>query len=301
MKENNPMEPIERAIYATLAYADIFQYPLTEVEIHRYLIDYWATREVIHQTLVNSRFLQGKLFTRDGYYTLSGKQTNLQHRQKRQEVSDRMWPKAIRYGKWIASLPFVRMVAVTGSLAMNNASSDADLDYLVVTRPGRLWLTRAMVVLLVRLASRWGDIVCPNYFITEDYLHFREHNLFTAHEVVQMVPIAGLPVYRQIHQMNAWAQQYLPNANWQYAEIPADNRYRPTVRPVLESILRLPPGGWFEQWEMQRKVRRFGALLPDHPEACFTPNQCKGHLDDHGEHIQQAFAERMSLLEEVLV
>ncbi|MDD5369264.1 MAG: hypothetical protein PHQ40_09270, partial [Anaerolineaceae bacterium] len=277
------MEPIERAVYATLAYADIFQYPLTEVETHRYLIGYRATRDAVHQALASSRFLQSKVCSYAGYYTLVGKESNLEHRQKRQKISSYLWPRAIRYGNWISKIPYVRMVAVTGSLAMNNAARDADLDYLVVTRQGRLWMARAMVVLLVRLASRWGDIVCPNYFITDDHLHFDEHNLFAAHEVVQMVPITGLPVFERIREINAWAWQYLPNATSSYVEMPSDGFYQRTLRPALDSILRLPPGDWFERWEMHRKLRRFGRLSPLHPEACFSPTQCKGHLDDHGQ------------------
>jgi hypothetical protein len=190
------------------------------------------------------------------------------------------------------------MVAVTGSLAMNNATDNADLDYLVVTRPGRLWLTRALVILLVRIASRWEDTLCPNYFISENNLLFPVRSLFSAHEVVQMVPLAGLQVYEKICRLNAWAWEYLPNANSHYIEITPRGFYPRAVKPLLEATMHLPPGDWLENWEMGRKLRKFGQMADAHPEACFSPDQCKGHFDDHGEYIQRAFADRMSVMEE---
>ena len=49
------------------------------------------------------------------------------------------------------------MVSVTGSLAMNNASSQQDdIDLLIVAARNRVWLTRGLVLLLARLARKLG-------------------------------------------------------------------------------------------------------------------------------------------------
>jgi hypothetical protein len=71
---------------------------------------------------------------------------------------------------------------------MDNESG-RDLDFLVVTLPGRLWLCRGMAMLLVRLARRLGDELCPNYFITTQALAFPSQDLYSAHELVQMAPL----------------------------------------------------------------------------------------------------------------
>src|SRR5205085_8843103 len=116
---------------------------------------------------------------------------------ERASVATDYWHRAIHYGHIMGGLPFVRMVAVTGALAMDNIA-DGDVDYLVVTEPGRLWLCRALIVGLVRVAALRGTELCPNYFLSERALVLHERNLFIAHEVAQMVPVAGLETYQRM-------------------------------------------------------------------------------------------------------
>lgn len=295
------MNALEKAIFETVAYADVFQSPLTEGEIQRYLIGVRATGSDVHQALSGSPALRRVLLHLDHYYLLAGRQSNLPLRQERAAVSARLWPAAIRYGRWIGNLPGVRMVAVTGSLAVNSADSGSDLDYLVVTRPGRLWLVRAMIILLVRLTAWQKNAICPNYLITENALEIKERNLFTAHELAQMVPIAGLPVYHQMLDENGWVSDYLPNASCEVWGVKPRGIYAQWIRPLLEAVLGLPPAGWLDQWEFQRKVQKFQPQASHHAEACFTREVCKGHFGDHGERILRSFSERLKAREEVAV
>ncbi len=293
------MDPLEHAIYATLAYADIFEYPLTVPEIHRYLIGLCSTPEEIGGELEKSDFLRENTACSGPYYALRGREASFSMRERRAEISAHLWPKARRYGAWMAAMPFIRMVAITGSLAVDNASSRADMDFLIVTRSGRLWTARALVILLVRLAARRGDGLCPNYFIAEDQLAFTDRRLYTAHEIVQMAPVAGWRVYERLLEMNAWTREYLPNAGPRTTGgILAPWGLQAARRPV-EAMLRLPLANRLEEWEMQRKVKRFTGLAMRHPEACFRADLCKGHIDDHGFYIQAAFNDRMVALEEV--
>jgi hypothetical protein len=190
------------------------------------------------------------------------------------------------------------MVAVTGALAMDNCEPGDDIDYLVVTETGRLWLCRALVVAVVRLARLRGVALCPNYFLTDRSLALTDCNLFTAHELAQMVPIAGLAVYQEMRGLNPWLLSFLPNAG---GPPRLDGGLTPRGRGVtraLERLLRTPPGDWLERWEMTRKIRRLSRQAGGQVEgeAQFTVDWCKGHFDAHGERTLTGFAQRLRRL-----
>ena len=70
---------------------------------------------------------------------------------------------------------------------------------------------RALAIGLVRLARVTGLELCPNYLLTTRALAVAPHDLYTAHELLQIVPLSGLETYRQLLATNAWAAHWLPN------------------------------------------------------------------------------------------
>ncbi len=288
---------LDNAILATVAYGDVFDFPLTAEEIHRFLIGRRASLARVVQSLNESPTLAAALSCTGPYICLAGREGTGAVRARRRAVAARAWPRALRYGRAIARLPYVRMVAVTGSLAMDNTDEAADLDFLIVTRPGRLWLARACVILLVRRAARASDRICPNYFLSERALALEEQNLFTAHELAQMVTLHGAGVYAAMWRANPWVARFLPNAAGHLAAGTITEERPSWTKGAAEALLSAPPGSWAEGWEMRRKLARFGERAAWHPEACFDADRCKGHFDDHGGRILRAYAERLRALE----
>lgn len=293
-------------------YADIFDYPVTAGEIHRYLMACATDLATVQQALDRSLLPRGHLESRQGYYFLPGREALVPVRQHRATIARPLWHHAYEYGLWVGRLPFVRMVAVTGGLAVDNVDEDADIDYLIVTEPGRLWLCRALVIGLVRWAARRGHVICPNYFLTESALVIDEHNLYTARELAQMVPIVGFPVYERMRQLNAWADEFLPNAKGApraIAPAPANNLSRAGdfwagACSWVERGLRTPVACalWarLETWEMRRKINKFqrqialttgGAVAAD--EVAFCADWCKGHFDGHAHAVLRFYAQRL--------
>jgi hypothetical protein len=276
------------AIVQTVAYADIFDYPLTADEVHRYLIEHAVSRDRVLAALSVMTGESSQLAQQDEYFTLTGREKIVDARRERSQRANRYWVRALRYGRLISSLPFVRMVAVTGELAMDNVRDGSDIDYFIVTEHRRLWLCRLMVVAVVRLAKLSGDIVCPNYLLSERVLSLSERDLYTAHEVVQMVPLSGKETYTRFRQANRWVYEFLPNAVSAPREVQARPHGRP-ARALAESALRTFAGEALERWESNRKLRKFAADSRQHAEASFSPDWCKGHVHDHGRLILAAF------------
>lgn len=292
-----PTLPPDEAILRTLLYADIFDYPLTPHEIHYYLIETTASPEAVLAHLESSPWLRAHTAHSQGYVTLRDRQGLSTQRAARQASSAALWPAARRWAAVLGALPFVRMVGVTGALAVDNAPAGDDIDYLIVTAPGRVWLARALAVLVVRLARLWRVGLCPNYVLAHTALAQKRRDLFVAHDLVQMVPLVGQGVYADLRAANRWAADYLPQAAHPLRAEP-DHAPRGWVRHAqraLEWLLGGRLGDALEAWERRRKLARFApASRQAHAAAELDAEHVKGHFKDHGRPILQRFEERLA-------
>lgn len=206
----------DRAIVATLLYYDLFAFPLRADELARFA----------HRGGSDGHFSASDLpqqspwwSSREEYWFLRGREKLVAHRTKLTAASSDKLTRARRYSRILQLIPGVRFIGVTGSLAMQSAVPEDDIDFLIISAPGQLWLTRALV-----LATLWAlgvkraddgraehpNRVCANIFLREDDLRIPDHNLFIAHEICQMLPLIGPAAYRSFIRANAWATEYLP-------------------------------------------------------------------------------------------
>ncbi len=305
-------DPLAQAILRTLIYADLFDYALTLAEIHHFLIGQAATRAEVQSALEDPVRLDGRVARQAEYLTLPCRENLVALRQERRAIAAVQWNQARRYARLIAHLPFVRMVAVTGALAVENSRQDDDIDYLIVTAPGHLWTVRGLTIGIVRLARVWGDQLCPNFFVAENALFFPEHNLFTAHEIIQAVPLYGRDLYARYRESNRWVETFLPNA--QPADLDSVDvesfdyvRDRPCRRgeeqrlssPGLvlkrlgEKLLSSSPGKIIEDWEQTRKIKKLRAqIAPEGDLSFFTADCCKGHFGGHARRVLHEYHAR---------
>lgn len=287
------MPTLEAAILRTLIYADIFSYPLNSDEIWRYLIYHEPTTRLdIEQTLACSAYLQTVITKHQNYYALTEHENTIHERIHRENIAQSLIPNALRYGRWLAAIPFVRMVTLTGSLAMHNpCSADDDYDYLLVTRPGRVWFARGVAVLLVRLVRLRGHELCPNYVTSTNQLLQQQRDIFMAHEMTQMKPIFGQKWYEHMLAENDWTRDYLPNATAiTFAE---------QAPPMWKAWLEFGLAGWLgnriEQWEFERKRRKFTQQIQsERSAALIDSDNAKGHFEDHGHQIVERYRQRLA-------
>jgi hypothetical protein len=281
---------LEKSVLETLAYSDIFNYPLTIDELHRYLV-LAATKEDVEQLVEQMDGVDSI----DGYYFLSGREEIVKLRQARQLTSRRAYEQAVFYGRILNALPFVRMVAVTGSLSVMNLQAEGDIDYMLVTQPGRLWTARAFAVIFGRIMRPFGYTICVNLLVSENALKWPLHDLYSAREMSQMVPLTGWGTYRKLRLANAWTASILPNdgmAPPAFANPPEEEQENP-VPHFLERPLHGALGDWLEdvlrKFQRRHISRRFGSGN----ESNFTNDVCQGNFHDHHQLTDQHFHERL--------
>src|SRR5262245_12467605 len=167
-----PFEPratlnaLERAICSTIAYRDVFDFAPTLEEIHRYLHWVRCERADIARAL-GQEPLASHIATDGQFYALRQRAHLLALRPERQKMVESFWPLTLRYARHLASLPHVRMVGITGSLAAGNVRPDCDIDFMVLTEAGTMWRTRALALVSALVDQRIGTgKLCPNFVLS---------------------------------------------------------------------------------------------------------------------------------------
>jgi hypothetical protein len=292
------MEAIRTGLLLAVAYGDVFDYAMTVEEIQRYQVGARASATDIRRIVLDEANQARRLSRQGELVCLAGREKLFEIRKRRQSSAKKRWTAARAYGRILAGLPFVRMVAITGSLAMDNLDAGGDIDYLVVTAVGRVWLCRAMAILVVRWAAQRGERLCPNYFLSQDNLESKPYNLYNAHELAHMVPLNNLDLYAHMRASNSWTSWYLPNAN-DAPKHTLPERSRRWVHPAQrlgEACLSGQLGDGLESWEMKRKIARLSQQAADPAEIDFCAERCKGHFEGHAGRAMAEFARRVELL-----
>ena len=284
--------PLEQAILETVAYSDVFDYPLGLEEIRRYLpvsVSLNDLKAALERGIT-------ALGHEGGYYFLNGRDSLISVRSNRAVISGPPLKRAFRFGRILGGLPFIRMVALTGSLALLNAEESGDLDYMLVTKPGRVWTARGFAVLFGRLTARMGSVLCPNLIVSENALDWEQRDLYSARELCQMVPITGAGIYTRLRRINEWAEDLLPNAGGPPPLTRAIHEGQRLLQRAEELPLLGRLGERTESWEMRRKISRLTRQAGVGVETRFDAEVCQGNFQHHGAQTRQALRERLAQL-----
>ncbi|MCB0100477.1 MAG: hypothetical protein KDD74_00410 [Anaerolineales bacterium] len=283
--------PYERAALETLAYSDIFEYPLTLDELLRYLPLPSQRDELATQLSAIRSIVYDKA---SGYYHLNGRKEIIAIRESRQSASLASFKRALKYGRIMGHLPFVRMVSMTGSLAVLNLSKNADMDFMLITTPRRLWVARAFAVTFGRLMRLTGDRICVNLLVSENALEWTRHDLYSAREMGQMIPIVGASVYRRLRDLNPWVESFLPNA----VSAPEHSPKNPgetgsRLQKLLEFLLPKKLGNWLDGLLMNIQLRKISRKYGRGMESNFTVEICQGNFHNHRTWADEFFHARL--------
>ena len=137
-------------------------------------------------------------------------------RYQRKIISEKKLLIARKASKILSLILTVKMIGITGSLAMQNSTEDSDIDLMIVTKKGTLWLSRllsyfvlcTMHYVLRRPNDRnQRDALCLNMWLDESDLIWKksDRNIYTAHEIAQIVPLVNKDkTYEKFLYQNKW-------------------------------------------------------------------------------------------------
>lgn len=226
---------LKHAVYKTLVYSGVFNYPLKINEVSYWLhsLDGQELAKKLHEILSSNRLINSY----QGYYALksfsngSSLKQLVNQRQQKEIWSQEKLMIAKRVSKWLKIIPTIEMVAITGTLAVNQAHKDDDIDLMIVTAPGTLWTTRCGYLLILQLLKvrrkplnkvkqvnklfMIKNKICPNLLMDRDYLCLprQKHNLYYAHEIIQAKLLWDRHhTFDKFINDNDWIANLLPHA-----------------------------------------------------------------------------------------
>lgn len=209
---------LNKNIARTLAYSDVFKYPLRKEEIVQWFIGKSPKKLSSYLDRVN-----GIIFRTDGFFHLGERGKLVRLRQIREEKALVKFAKAVQAASLLQRIPTVQLIGISGSLAMRNTGVFDDIDLVIIAKRQTLWLTRLLSVLLLEMlgirrrpkGKSVRDKICLNMFLDERYVKIpgAEQNIYTAHEVCQMRVLFNRDgTYQRFLKENVWVREYLPNA-----------------------------------------------------------------------------------------
>jgi len=132
---------------------------------------------------------------------------------------------ARRAARVLAIIPSVWMVGLSGNLALGTATTNDDIDLVIVSAPNTLWLTRFAIYGLIKTVGRvlglkvrspasnkTKDRLCLNLFLDSSDLKIgiERQSLFTAYQIFFLKPLINK---NQTHQRfwneNCWIADFL--------------------------------------------------------------------------------------------
>lgn len=260
-------QSIESSILRTLAYADIFDFPLTVGELHQRLISTKAIKKTqllgsLSKLEKSKKIIskQARVGDKNRYYALAGRNKIFSLRISRNKISEKKAKVGKLVSKWLVKIPGILGVYLTGSVAVSNADQHDDIDLMLITKSGHLWFSRFLSVLALDLigirrkpesaenSREASGKICANLYLDLNHLEVPKHkqNLYTANEVIQAKSLFVNPdIHQTFLHKNIWITKYLGNTKITTS--------KPKVFPHTNSPLH-PLAYYLQKTYMHKKI-----------------------------------------------
>lgn len=304
---------IEKAIYATVAFFDLFDYPLTDADLWKFYLPRGGgtvpTLYDIRVVLSSSAALAELLEQNAGMIFLKGRSVLCDIRRDRMIASYKKYRRCRRMVAFLAHIPFVRMICICNTLGLNASREEADIDFFIVARSGYLWFVRLLCTGSAALLNmrptkkRICDTLCLSFYASDTALDFSSlqlaewnPDLYLAYWTIWCVPIYDEDkTYDAFLSANAWVRNSIPHAI-PYGPIPRRrvslSRAERVLKKLCEHMIRAS-GGIVEKGARALQRSIMPSLLRDKmnvgTSVVVNDSVLKFHVDDRRGEIKQRF------------
>jgi predicted nucleotidyltransferase len=236
------------------------EYPLSLEQIHR-MLTVRVDKEELTETLQSMQHQQ--LISMDkthDWYVIKGHEIAFRRRTDRIDSSKKKQAILDKFGKLLRFCPWINTIVLTGSLALDNAKESDDIDLMIITAPGTVFLCRIYAFALAKvsgLARKRGietqpDAICVNIWLDSCDLvvPIQKVSVYSAREIVNARVIMDKnSMFEGFIHENRWIYEKLPN--WKQQTKSTEYRVQSTKRLVraLNNLL-----GRLQLWYMRPHI-----------------------------------------------
>ena len=211
-----------------------------------------------------------------------------------QTRSAKFWKKVKKYQPLFGMIPFVKLVAVGNTLAINGVGDNSDIDLFIVARQGRVWTARMFLLLwLSVLRSRVQSTkkymkFSPEFFVDETAMDLSQFAIASDYYlnfwVADLVPVWGSEYFTKFWKSNRWLRESLPiafrspNIRPEFSRSPKHTGARMT-----ELVLGSGLGDTIEKWartQQQKIITKNLGRIGVNPSVITDHNVIKLHFND---------------------
>lgn len=262
---------------------------MTEFEIYKWL---WKEKADLFlvQNCLDKLVFEKKIATKDGLYFFTGREESVNLRKEKYTTAEKKYKKAIKVVKILQLVPFIKFIGICNTLLILDFKEKSDIDFFIIVKKGRLWLTRFLVTFTTAISGNWRhgrkvkDRICLSFYITNDSLSLqkialKDEDPYLVYWLSFLVPILDRGEYHKFLRANAWVKEFLPQF-MPYGSILKrrriiESRLLSFFRLNTEKILANKLGDWVEQLfssmqkkkmekkEKARKEKNSGVIISD--------------------------------------
>ncbi|MDR0463302.1 MAG: adenylyltransferase/cytidyltransferase family protein [Pseudomonadales bacterium] len=279
---------LKNEILLTIFHASLYGYPLKKEQIYQRLLCSNRVSEQNYNFALNALVESGLIFEKKQHFGVIFKKNYIKGFFTRNEYAKQKITSCQDFIHLMSRFSFVKAIAFTGSVAIDNSSKNDDIDILIIGEHGYTYRIRALVLILStfyykrrtsdndKQCNKW----CVNVVLDVENLEIptSKHTLFGATELLQAkFAYDGGNYEKKFRNKNLWIANYFKQLNIESAQN-SDNCSKNGVdseslrsESQLEFLLKALQQRYMKS-KITREIVNDGQLF-FHPRKCLLPDK----------------------------